>query len=330
MGFLSGFISPGLTATARAVSGAQEGDVQGSLFKMQQERQRKEDELKALIAGAQVKNLSSEVFARDHPKPTYDSDRGVTVDVTNATSTPVAGVTPKDPIGQATKIHEKERLFDVDHPVPVQADRTLVPVQQADGSVRYTPRDLAAGELAPSPNARGAAAIMKDVAANETQVSVIDDALKELDAHPDAVGLKRGAADLPLVGGVADAINQRVDPNGVAARASLANVSSLVIKDRSGSAVTVSESARLRPFIPSTGDTPEAIRVKLRKLRAAIETETQELRKSGGTGAHTGASAPGGTIDLGKTGKVPSSSQRQRAATDPDYKQFLLEQGYNF
>lgn len=106
MGFLSGLISPGLTATAQAVSGHQEGDIQAALMKMQQDRQTKEDSLKHLLQGLQAKNLSSEIFTREHPKPTYDSDRGVMVDGANATATPVAGVTPKDPVKNAVAVAE--------------------------------------------------------------------------------------------------------------------------------------------------------------------------------------------------------------------------------
>lgn len=320
MGFLSGLISPGLTATAQAVSGAQQGGIEGYLQKRKLDAADADQKLKALLAGQSMRNIDSEIFAREHPRPTYDSDRGVMIDGTSATATPVAGVKPKDPVANAVAVAEATKgipTYSDLHPKP---DQTLVQTQEPGGAVVYTHRDEAAGMNAPSPNARGTAAIMKDVAANQTQVSVIDDALKELDAHPDAVGLKRGAADLPIVGGAADALNQRLDPNGVAARASLANVSSLVIKDRSGSAVTISESARLRPFIPSTGDTPETIRIKLGKLRQAIETETKLLQqtsgmKAGGMNAsptpepskapsHTGASDPGGTIHLGKPSRA--------------------------
>lgn len=199
------------------------------------------------------------------------------------------------------------------------ADRTLVPVQHEDGSVIYTPRQQAVGQHAPSPNARGTAAIMKDVASNQTQLSVIDDAVRELDGHPSAVGLARGAADLPLIGGAADALNQRLDPGGVAARASLANVSSLVIKDRSGSAVTISESARLRPFIPSTGDTPEAIRIKLRKLKSAIETETKLLQQSSGMARGTQP-----------TGPLPGPSTTQNSAVPkvPSFEEWKAMKGH--
>lgn len=140
------------------------------------------------------------------------------------------------------------------------------------------------GVKVPLATPTGAAKIRSDVAANRAQIAIIDDAVAELDKHPDAVGLKRGFGELvPGLGALQDAVNQRADTAGVAARASLANIGSMVIKDRSGAAVTVSEYPRLKPFIPTSSDTPQAIRVKLKKLRDAIELETRLLEEGGGT-----------------------------------------------
>lgn len=127
----------------------------------------------------------------------------------------------------------------------------------------------------PTTGGMGSAAAQKVIAANKAQMSVIDDAVSELGKHPDAVGMKRGLGELPMMGNIGDSFNQRKDPEGVAARAQIANVGSLIVHDRSGAAVTVSEYPRLAPFVPKVTDTPDAIRVKLGKLRAAIETETR-------------------------------------------------------
>lgn len=193
------------------------------------------------------------------------------------------------------------------HP-PVQDDRTIAPVQQPDGSVVYEKRADAIGQHAPSPNATGKAAIQKAVAENGTQLSVIDDAISELTKHPDAIGTKRGglAAVVPFAGNLQDKINQTVDPEGVNARASLANIGSMTIKDRSGSAVTVSEYPRLRPFVPTElDDYPSAVK-KLKKLRAAIQTETDLLQRSSGIGTHSPSDA-GGNINL----SAPQTSTNQ-------------------
>lgn len=175
----------------------------------------------------------------------------------------------------------------------VDANGNPVVLRQNTKTGEVTPTD-AVKPATGQGGGRGSATIQKAVAENKTNMTVIDDALKEVDAHPDAVGLQRGIADLPLIGGFGDAVNQRRDPAGVAARASLSNVASLVIKDRSGSAVSVSESARLRPFIPSVGDTPEAIRTKLRKLKGAIQVETDLLERNGsGSGSSQHDAPPG-------------------------------------
>jgi hypothetical protein len=171
-------------------------------------------------------------------------------------------------------------------PAGPDGDRTLVPVQQEDGTIVYVSRSQAAGKRVPGPNNTGAATISKAVAANKTQLSVIDDALKELDSHPGAVGLMRG---LPIVG---DRLDPRMDPKGVAARAQIANIGSLKIHDRSGAAVSIHEFPRLAPFIPLLSDPPAAIRTKLKKLREAIDFETGLL--SQGAVKPTGGSSPSG------------------------------------
>ena len=179
---------------------------------------------------------------------------------------------------------------------PGQQTVGLIAVQEQDGEggMRTVLRPKVAGLEVPGPNTRTPAGIQKSLATNSAQISVIDNALSELAAYPAGVGLNRGAADLPVIGGAADAYNQRKDPQGVKLRALIGNVGSLVIKDRSGAAVTISESARLRPFIPSIGDTPETIRVKLEQLKAAIVEENNLLQQGGptpkGSGSEKGSS----------------------------------------
>lgn len=176
------------------------------------------------------------------------------------------------------------------------------------GEVSYVPRSQAIGKQAPKTGTggRSAASIQKALANNQQQLFVIDDALKELDAHPSAVGMARG---IPLLG---DALNQRIDKGGVAARASIANIGSLQIHDRTGAAMTVHEEPRLAPFVPKVSDTPETIRIKLHKLRQAIAVETQALQQGpsapsapGGGGRRAGALPADPFADLVPTGTKP-------------------------
>jgi hypothetical protein len=249
------------------------------------EERRRRATLADALGQAQINNYKSEAERRyqiEHPKP-------------------VAPV-PGSPEWLALKVQEAKIANEYGYHAPptqfsfgttIDANGNPVVLRQNTKTGEVTPTD-AVKPATGQGGGRGSATIQKAVAENKTNMTVIDDALKELDAHPDAVGLQRGIADLPLIGGFGDAVNQRRDPAGVAARASLSNVASLVIKDRSGSAVSVSESARLRPFIPSVGDTPEAIRTKLRKLKGAIQVETDLLERNGGGSGSSQHTAPTG------------------------------------
>jgi hypothetical protein len=189
------------------------------------------------------------------------------------------GIT-KDPIAT----HKANRDYDVAHPTrDVGGDNTSwQTVTTTDGSmVQVNPKTGATRPIGltgrtPGSSARTTAAIQKAVAANQTQLSIIDDALKELGQHESAVGLSRY---------LGDNINQRLDKGGVAARASIANISSMVVHDRSGAAVTVSEYPRLAPFVPKITDTPATIRTKLAKLKQAVQTETAALQGQPGAQA---------------------------------------------
>lgn len=65
---------------------------------------------------------------------------------------------------------------------------------------------------------------------------------------------------------------------GVDARAGVADVGSLVIHDRSGAAVTVSEYPRLKPFIPFPTDDHETALKKLNRMRQIIAEETSAMQ----------------------------------------------------
>jgi len=71
----------------------------------------------------------------------------------------------------------------------------------------------------------------------------------------------------------------RIDPTGVSARAEIADIGSLKIHDRSGSAVTVSESPRLMPFIPLTTDDRETVLKKLQRLKLEIDTSSAAMKE---------------------------------------------------
>jgi hypothetical protein len=67
----------------------------------------------------------------------------------------------------------------------------------------------------------------------------------------------------------------RIDPEGTLTRAEIADIGSQILHDRSGAAVTISESPRLLPFIPQTTDNASAVTKKLTRLAAAIKAEQE-------------------------------------------------------
>jgi len=92
---------------------------------------------------------------------------------------------------------------------------------------------------------------------NDQNIKGLQNTINLLAKYPDAVGVK---GNLPQ-----DVLN-RTDPKGVDARAGIADVGSLVMHDRSGAAVTASESPRLMPFIPSIKDDVGTANKKLKRM----------------------------------------------------------------
>lgn len=93
---------------------------------------------------------------------------------------------------------------------------------------------------------------------------------------PNATGWKGYVPDFAL---------QRLDPQGVQARAAISDIGSLIIHDRSGAAVTASEFPRLRPFIPRAEDDSETARKKLdrfvKEYRAVVDEAADFYQQSG-------------------------------------------------
>lgn len=69
----------------------------------------------------------------------------------------------------------------------------------------------------------------------------------------------------------------RMDPKGVDTRALIADIGSLKIHDRSGAAVTASESPRLLPFIPLASDDPATVVKKLNNFKREYSQMQQEM-----------------------------------------------------
>ena len=115
--------------------------------------------------------------------------------------------------------------------------------------------------------------VNKSIIDNQQSLGKIDRAIESITSNPKALGLQYAIPGAETVG-------QYIDSEGVPTRAAVADVGSLVLHDRSGAAVTVSEFPRLKPFIPTASDDPKAAVAKLRQLRKAMAEEADLLSQT--------------------------------------------------
>lgn len=152
----------------------------------------------------------------------------------------------------------------------------------------------------PSSAARG-------MADTTTAINKIDGALKAVNAYPQGLGLMNHAGD---------AIRQRADPNGVDVRAAVADIGSQIIHDRSGAAVTISETPRLVPFIPNVNDAPATVIKKLNRLKANLSNDLANTQIEFGpdsgyrqTAAPVAAPQAGQRLSPAEAQKLPSGTK---------------------
>jgi hypothetical protein len=134
-----------------------------------------------------------------------------------------------------------------------------------DQRARDREQRLAAGsELKPVP-----VHAQKAITGAASTLGQINAAIAALEANPDAVGWKGYTPD-PLL--------NRNDPEGTTARAKIANIGSLKLHERSGAAVTASETPRLKPFIPAITDDYDTALKKLKDMRDIQLAEEEVLK----------------------------------------------------
>jgi hypothetical protein len=110
------------------------------------------------------------------------------------------------------------------------------------------------------------------ISTNDLSIRQIQEALDMLKKNPDAIGLKN-----VLPGQMLD----RADPKGVAARSAIGNIGSLVIHERSGSAVSGSEMQRLG-FIPTPTDRADVAKTKLESMLKWAKAQQEGLTQTYG------------------------------------------------
>jgi hypothetical protein len=108
---------------------------------------------------------------------------------------------------------------------------------------------------------------------NNQSIQQIDDTIKLLQQNPNATGAKGYLPGFAL---------NRMDPEGVNARAGVADIGSLVLHDRSGAAVTAAEAPRLMPFIPLATDDNLTVIKKLTRMRNIAAQDQMGLTETYG------------------------------------------------
>jgi hypothetical protein len=109
------------------------------------------------------------------------------------------------------------------------------------------------------------------ILANNSSIKNIDETINAIKENPEATGLK---SYLP------SQILNRAYPEGIEARAGVADIGSIILHDRSGAAVTASESPRLVPFIPLPTDDKNTVIRKLTRLRNIVEQDQSGLTET--------------------------------------------------
>lgn len=166
-------------------------------------------------------------------------------------------------------------------PQYMETDAGLValPKKLAPGQVPTgTPVTSADGQPLGKPLKAIPATVNAAIIQNSQSTGQIDRALKLL-GGADTDGMKGDKAATGWKGYLPNGVLNRVDPQGVDARALVSDIGSLKIHDRSGAAVTISESPRLMPFIPLSTDDAVTVKKKLNKLRVELSSESAAMQE---------------------------------------------------
>ena len=134
----------------------------------------------------------------------------------------------------------------------------------------FTPPEAKLKDVPPTVNAA--------IIANQAAGNQLDRAIALMSGE-DLPGMTGDKSATGLKGYLPNAILSRIDPQGVSARAEIADIGSLKINDRSGAAVTASETPRLMPFIPLATDDNETVLKKLRRLKLEVANETNAMKE---------------------------------------------------
>lgn len=279
-----------VTASAAAAKDQRAADVSGFDLKA------KQLEAAANIAGSVTDQASYERALPMIQQMGYDTSKfSPTYNPEGVKQFAMAALSAKDRMANQTQIRSQDMqqqtaLATNAATTGVSRDRLNYDMQQPKGQLVQTDAgpmiaDMRAGTTRPLVDAAGnpvqkpgkeiPANVNKSIIENRQNISKIDKAISEIDAKPGALGL------VNMIPG-AETVRQFTDPEGVVARAGVADIGSLILHDRSGAAVTASETPRLRPFIPSASDRPEEAKKKLQRFKEIYQEEADLLSQTYG------------------------------------------------
>jgi hypothetical protein len=192
---------------------------------------------------------------------------------------------------------EKVRLFLADQQARAQAAALEGQNRRADATLAETARHNRASEgtaatMAATAAERAAhpggnrplpAAVTQGIVTNNVALQQIDNAIQQIRDHPGAMGMSNA------LGGSFLKDQFSPDPANIAARATVANLSSMQIHNRTGAAMSKTEWERLRPFLPTDVDNPTTAITKLQGLRRQVELETTQMQTLYGARVPEGA-----------------------------------------
>lgn len=154
----------------------------------------------------------------------------------------------------------------------VQTDQGPMIINTRTGLAR--PAVDMSGQPVQKPGKEIPASVNKSIIENQQNISKIDNAIAAIKKSPSALGTVNAVPG-------AETIRQYTgSPDDIAARAGVADVGSLILHDRSGAAVTASETPRLKPFIPMASDRPDVAIKKLERFKQIYEQESDLLAQT--------------------------------------------------
>lgn len=203
----------------------------------------------------------------------------------------IAGSAPAQTVRPATAAEKAAYGISEDVPAQVRPDGTLSVISGSGAALKAVPP-----------------MIQKSLIENRDRANQVNEAIRLIDANPKALGWGNIAPDsvtqrLPGAPGV----------GGIPTRAAVANIGSQIIHDRSGAAVTMAETPRLKPFIPSANDTPQAAKTKLQGLLRQIESMNNEIELA--YGEDSGFRPMGG--DRSQSQRQPQPQQQRQPQATP-------------